>query len=81
MQEQNFPHEQVFGHLAGDEFTASEAAEYWGVSISTFCRYVSHGKLRASGEMGRNQLSATKDLKAFKRTLQDVKAHGATFAA
>lgn len=81
VQGQNFSHEQVFGHLAGDEFTAAEAAEYLGVSISTFRRYVGHGKLRASSEMGRNQLFSTKDLKAFKRSLQDVKARGSALGA
>lgn len=77
VQGQNFSHEQVFGHLAGDEFTAAEAAEYLAVSISTFRRYVAHGKLRVSNEVGRNQLFATQDLKAVKRSLQNVKARGA----
>jgi excisionase family DNA binding protein len=81
VQDQNFSHEQVFGHLAGDAFTATEAAEYLGVSISTFRRYVAHGKLHASSEVGRSQLFATKDLKAFKRSLQDVKARGAALVA
>jgi excisionase family DNA binding protein len=69
----NFSHEEVFGHLANDEFTSAEAAEYLDVSMSTFRRYVSSGKLRATSEMGRNQLFATKDLKAFKRSLREVK--------
>ncbi|MGK5080745.1 helix-turn-helix domain-containing protein [Janthinobacterium sp. HLX7-2] len=80
-QGENFSHDQVFGHLAEDEFTALEAAEYLGVSISTFRRHVSHGRIRASGEVGRNQLFATKHLKAFKRSLQDVKARGIAVAA
>jgi excisionase family DNA binding protein len=79
-QRENFSHDQVFGHLAGDEFTAAEAAEYLEVSISTLRRYVRDGRIRASGEVGRNQLFATKDLKAFKRSLREVKARGATFA-
>lgn len=70
---ENFSHEQVFGHLAGDAFTAGEAAEYLDVSLSTFRRYVSTGRLKASGELGRNQLYATSELKAFKRSLQEVK--------
>jgi excisionase family DNA binding protein len=74
VQGQNFSHEQVFGHLAGDEFTAAEAADYLEVSISTFRRYVASGRIQASSEMGRNQLFATKALKAFKRALRDVKA-------
>jgi len=44
-QDQDFSHEQVFGDLANDEFTASEAAEYLEVSITTFRRYVQGGKL------------------------------------
>lgn len=74
IQSENLSHEQVFGHLAGDEFTALEAADYLEVSISTFRRYVASKKIRASSEMGRNQLFATKDLKAFKRSLREVKA-------
>lgn len=81
VQGQNFSHEQVFGHLAEDEFTAMEAAEYLDVSISTFRRYVAQGKIKASNEVGRNQLFATKDLKAFKRSLQAVKARSAAIAA
>lgn len=70
----NFSHDQVFGHLAGDEFTAAEAAQYLDVSISTFRRHVSHGRISASSEVGRSQLFATKNLKAFKRSLMEVKA-------
>jgi excisionase family DNA binding protein len=73
VRDENFSHEDVFGDLAGDEFTSAEAAEYLDVSMSTFRRYVRDGKLRASSEMGRNQLFATETLKAFKRSLRDVK--------
>ncbi|SFI25535.1 DNA binding domain-containing protein, excisionase family [Collimonas sp. OK307] len=69
----NLTHEQVFGDLANDEFTAQEAAEYLEVSMSTFRRYVQTGKLKASSELGRNQMFATHDLKAFKRALKNVK--------
>jgi len=72
-QGQNFSHDEVFGHLAGDEFTAAEAAEYLGVSISTFRRHVAQGRIRASSEVGRSHLFATKDLKTFKQAVQDVK--------
>jgi excisionase family DNA binding protein len=71
--EENFSHEQVFGHLAGDEFSAADAADYLEISMSTFRRYVAEGKLKASNEIGRNQLFSTKDLKAFKRSRLDVK--------
>lgn len=73
VRDENFSHEQVFGHLARDEFSAAEAADYLEVSMSTFRRYVGDGKIRASSEIGRNQLFATKDLKAFKRSRREVK--------
>ncbi|MYM68858.1 excisionase family DNA-binding protein [Pseudoduganella sp. FT55W] len=72
LQVQNFSHEEVFGHLAGATFTAAEAAEYLGVSMSTFRRYVAHGRITAAKEMGRNQLFATADLKSFKKSLRGV---------
>lgn len=81
LQTENFSHEQVFGHLAGDEFSSAEAAEYLEVSMSTFRRYVSDGKIKASSEMGRNQLFSTKQLKAFKRKLHEVKGRSAALAA
>ncbi|MEO8169941.1 MAG: helix-turn-helix domain-containing protein [Oxalobacteraceae bacterium] len=74
--DEDLNHEQVFGHLASDEFTAREAAEYLEISISTFRRYVHDGKVKPSSELGRNQLFATPDLKAFKRALKDVKRTG-----
>ncbi|WP_137174926.1 helix-turn-helix domain-containing protein [Massilia sp. HP4] len=69
----NFSHDEVFGHLAGGEFTIAEAAEYLGVSVSTFRRYVAQGQIRASSEVGRSHFFATTDLKAFKRAVQDIK--------
>jgi excisionase family DNA binding protein len=71
--DENLTHEQVFGDLASDEFTAQEAAEYLEVSMSTFRRYVLSGKLKVNSELGRNQMFATRDLKAFKRALKNVK--------
>lgn len=70
---ENFSHDEVFGHLAGEELTSNEAAEYLEVSMSTFRRFVNDGKIKASSEMGRNQLFATKDLKAFKRSRREAK--------
>lgn len=69
----DYTHEQVFGQLAHDEFTANEAAEYLEVSIPTFRRYVQKGKLQPSNIVGRNQMFATRDLKIFKRSLRVVK--------
>ena len=59
--------EELFGHLAGDEFTAQEAVEYLEVSMSTFRRYMNAGKLHPSSNVGQNQMYAVKDLKKFKR--------------
>lgn len=72
-QNDTFTHEQVFGHLAGDEFTAQEAAEYLEVSIATFRRYVRGGKLTPVHRVGRSQMFATKSLKDFKRSLREVR--------
>lgn len=58
--DENLSHEDVFGHLAGDEFTSKEAAEYLEVSMSTFRRLISSGKLVASSEVGRSQLYASR---------------------
>jgi excisionase family DNA binding protein len=73
VRDENFSHDDVFGHLADDDFTAPDAAEYLEVSMSTFRRYVRDGKIKACSEVGRSQLFATKDLKAFKRSLREVK--------
>lgn len=66
-------HEELFGHLANDSFTAHEAAEYLEVSMSTFRRLVSDGKLTPSSIVGRNQLFAVTDLKAFKKARKTAK--------
>lgn len=81
LQTQNFSHEQLFGHLAEARFTAQEAAEYLGVSIATFRRYVADRKLKPVGEIGRSQLFATRELKTFKRSLQDIRARRAVSPA
>jgi len=66
-------HEALFGHLAGEEFTSEEAAEYLEVSMSTFRRYVSTEKLKPNSVVGRNQMFSVPDLKAFKKALRKVK--------
>ncbi len=70
---EDLSHEQLFGHLAGDEFTAQEAAEYLEVSMSTFRRLVTSGKLAPSSTVGRNQMFSVPDLKAFKKALKVAK--------
>lgn len=63
-------HEELFGHLATDNFTAQEASEYLEVSMSTFRRFVASNKLNPSSTVGRNQMFAVADLKAFKKALK-----------
>lgn len=70
---QDMSHEELFGHLASDNFTAQEAAEYLEVSMSTFRRFVASGKLNPSSTVGRNQLFAVSDLKAFKKALKTAR--------
>ena len=73
LQEENHSHEQVFGHLAGAELTATQAAHYLDVSMSTFRRYVHAKRINPCTRIGRSDMYATKDLKAFKRALREVK--------
>lgn len=72
-QDQNFTHDEVFSDVTNVDFSSAQAAEYLDVSMSTFRRYVKDGKIRATSEMGRNQLFSTKSLKEFKRSLRAVK--------
>lgn len=66
----NFTHEQVFGHLQREPMSAREAAEYLEVSLPTLRRYVQAGKLRPSHTVGRNQMFSAQDLRAHKRARQ-----------
>jgi len=70
---EDLSHEELFGHLAGDEFTAQDAAEYLEVSMSTFRRLVAGRKLNPSSTVGRNQMFAVPELKAFKKALKTTK--------
>ena len=65
--EDDYTHEQVFGHLQQEPFSTSEAAEYLEVSMPTLRRYVQSGKLVPSHTVGRNQMFSTQALRAFKR--------------
>jgi hypothetical protein len=71
--EDNFSHQQVFGHLDGELFTASEAADYLDVSMATFRRYLKAGKLLASTGVGSSHLYALDDLREFKKALRLTK--------
>ena len=64
----DFSHEQVFGHLAREPLSAAEAAEYLEISLPTLRRYVQAGKLIPSHVVGRNQMFAANDLRAYKRS-------------
>ncbi len=66
--EDDFTHEQVFGQLQQEPFSAREAAEYLEVSVPTLRRYVQSGKLVPSHLVGRNQMFSTQTLRAFKRS-------------
>ena len=65
----NFTHEQVFGHLRNDTFSAEEAAEYLEISMPTFRRYVQSGKIQPAEVIGRSQLFASADLRKLKQKL------------
>ena len=63
----DFSHEQVFGHLAREPLSAAEAAEYLEISLPTLRRCVQAGKLIPSHVVGRNQMFAANDLRAYIR--------------
>ena len=63
----DFSHEQVFGHLAREPLSAAEAAEYLEISLPTLRRYVQAKKLIPSHVVGRNPMFAANDLRAYKR--------------
>jgi len=64
----DFSHEQVFGHLEREPLSAWETAEYLEVSLPTLRRHVQAGKLQPSHTVGRNQMFSASDLRAYKRT-------------
>jgi len=65
----NFSHQDVFGHLKDEMFSAQDAAEYLEVSIPTFRRYVQSKKIVPAKVIGRSQLYSTIDLRRLKRAL------------
>jgi hypothetical protein len=71
--EDNLSHQQVFGHLEGELFTASEAADYLEVSMATFRRYLKAEKLVASTGVGASHLYSLDDLRQFKKALKLTK--------
>jgi excisionase family DNA binding protein len=67
--ESDYSHDQVFGRLKNEAFSAEEAAEYLEVSLPTLRRYVQSGKLKPSTIIGRSQLFSSTDLRLFKQKL------------
>jgi excisionase family DNA binding protein len=67
-QDDDFTHEQVFGHLQHEPLSAGEAAKYLEVSLPTLRRYVQAGKLRPCHTVGRNQMFSAEDIRAYKRS-------------
>ena len=63
----DFSHEQVFGRLAQQPLSVTEAAEYLGISLPTLGRYVQAGKLLPSHIVGRKKIFSVNDLRAYKR--------------
>jgi excisionase family DNA binding protein len=67
--ETEYTHDQVFGHLKTEAFSAEEAAEYLEISIPTLRRYVQSGRLKPSTTIGRSQLFSSADLKLLKQKI------------
>jgi predicted site-specific integrase-resolvase len=63
---QSFTHNDVFGHLKHDLFSAEEAAEFLEVSMPTFRRHVQSGQIKPAGLTGHGELFATADLRKLK---------------
>ena len=72
--DEDLSHEELFGHLSVDEFTAKEASEYLEVSMSTFRRYLAGGKLQPSSTIGRSHLCAVSDLKSLRKARPTAKS-------
>jgi excisionase family DNA binding protein len=67
--ESDYSHDQVFGRLKNEAFSAEEAAEYLEISLPTLRRYVQSGKLKPSAVIGRSQLFSSSDLRLLKQKL------------
>lgn len=60
-------HEELFGHLAEEPFTAEEAAEYLEVSLVAFQRFVDDGTVIPSRDGALRRRFCAAGLKRFKR--------------
>ncbi|CAN1521499.1 SinI-like, DNA-binding domain [Burkholderiaceae bacterium] len=70
IRDDDFTHEQAFGHLDREPLSAAEAAEYLEVSLPTLRRHVQAAELKPSHSVGRNQMFLASELHAYKRTLK-----------
>jgi excisionase family DNA binding protein len=62
----NFSHEEVFGHLRTELFSAEDAATYLEISLPTLRRLVQSKRLQPKQVVGRSQLFTVHDLKFLK---------------
>jgi excisionase family DNA binding protein len=69
----NASHEELFGDLQNEFFTAKEAMEYLEVSSATFRRYIRDGRIVASTEVGSSHLFSLDDLRKLKSAIKLVK--------
>jgi len=68
--DQEFSHQEIFGHLKDEMFSAQEAALYLEVSMPTFRRYVESKIISPSKVIGRSQRYSTGDLRKLKQRLR-----------
>lgn len=68
-QSNHFSHQDVFGHLKEEVFSAQDAAGYLEISLSTLRRYVSTKKIKPTKTIGRSQLFSAKDLRQLKQKM------------
>lgn len=73
IEREDYTHAEVFHDALDSELTATEAAEYLEVSVSTLRRYVQGAKLNPARTVGRNQFFDPLELRAFKRILNTAK--------
>ena len=71
--QENYSHEDVFGHLKTELFSAEDAAQYLEVSLPTLRRLVQSQKLKPKKIVGRSQLFSTTDLKQLKRQIKKTR--------
>ena len=65
----HFSHQDVFGHLKEEIFSAQDAAAYLEISLTTLRRYVSAEKIKPTITIGRSPLFSAQDLRQFKQNM------------